>query len=278
MAAIRLEDEARTDPRFRILGKRLGTTRFDAIGRMAELWAYCTEKQTYFLSVEIIDELAEVEGFAKLIVSPDIGLAEASDKGIRIKGTRGRIEWLKKLRNSSKKGGQKTRAKWQAKRLAKEGPEVGPNEGAITLAPALTLAPAITNKTKKENTSADPSGSSAPKGSSIATWESYRDAYQKRYGAPPIRNATINGQLSNLVKRLGEDSAPHVAEFYLTHQDPRYVRAMHPVGLLLLDAEKLHTEWVTKRNVTTVTARPYGPQARQKTVNERNDDLDKELL
>ena len=109
MASIRIEDEARKDPRFGILGKRLGTTKFDARARMEELWAYCTDRHTYYLAAEVIDELTEFPGFHQHII--DSELAEQTDKGIRIRGTKGRIEWLRKLRNNGKKGGRPKKTK-----------------------------------------------------------------------------------------------------------------------------------------------------------------------
>ena len=35
------------------------------------------------------------------------------------------------------------------------------------------------------------------------TWTAYASAYQIRYGVPPVRNATVSGQLANFVKRIG---------------------------------------------------------------------------
>ena len=87
-----------------------------------------------------------------------------------------------------------------------------------------------------------------------AAWCAYKDAYHDRYGADPVRNAMVNGQLSNLVKRLGAEVAPYVAAFYVTHNNRYYVEKMHPVGLLLSDAEKLRTEWVTGRQSTATQA------------------------
>jgi hypothetical protein len=57
------------------------------------------------------------------------------------------------------------------------------------------------------------------------------------------------------VERIPEAEAPAVAAFYLTHNDAFYVKSMHPVGLLLRDAEKLRTEWATGRKVTSIQAR-----------------------
>lgn len=83
-----------------------------------------------------------------------------------------------------------------------------------------------------------------------AAWDAYAGAYSQRYKAPPVRNATVNGQLSQFVGRIGADESPAVAAFFVTHQNGLYVSAMHPVNLLLRDAEKLRTEWATGRQST----------------------------
>lgn len=81
-------------------------------------------------------------------------------------------------------------------------------------------------------------------------WKAYSEAYKAKYQAAPVRNATINGQLAQVVARLGAEESPGVAAFYLSHKNGLYVSAMHPVNLLLRDAEKLRTEWATGRQVT----------------------------
>ena len=93
----------------------------------------------------------------------------------------------------------------------------------------------------------------APKTAGV--WEAYRVAYQIRYHAEPVRNAKVNGVLAQLIRRLSEEEGPDVVRFYLQHNAALYVRAGHPVELLLRDAEKLHTEWVTGRTVTETEAR-----------------------
>jgi len=87
------------------------------------------------------------------------------------------------------------------------------------------------------------------------TWEAYSKAYFERYGAEPVRNATVAGQLSQFVKRIGHTESPHVAAFFVHHNNQFYVTKMHTVGLLLTDAEKLRTEWATNRQVTNSQAR-----------------------
>ncbi len=87
------------------------------------------------------------------------------------------------------------------------------------------------------------------------TWNAYSESYFNRYGVEPVRNATVSGQLAQLIKRLGKDESPHVASFYVNHNNQFYVQKMHTVGLLLADAEKLRTEWATRRQVTNTQAK-----------------------
>lgn len=101
------------------------------------------------------------------------------------------------------------------------------------------------------------------------TWEAYAIAYRNRYGADPVRNATINGQLANFVKRLGQQEAPDVARFYVSHAGRIYVQAMHPLNLLVRDAEKLRTEWATGHIQTEAKARNTDRMAEQGAVWER---------
>lgn len=95
-------------------------------------------------------------------------------------------------------------------------------------------------------------------------WESYRQAYANRYGVDPVRNAKVNGQLSQLLQRLGEDDAVAVAAWYIDHNDRWYVSRLHAVDCLLRDCEKLRTEWATGRRMTQRQA--HEADRRQATV------------
>ena len=86
------------------------------------------------------------------------------------------------------------------------------------------------------------------------TWNAYAAAYERRYRVPPVRNTAVNGQLSQLVSRLGAGEAPQVAAWYVNHQNQFYVGGGHSVGLLLRDCEKLRTQWATGRQVTATQA------------------------
>jgi hypothetical protein len=94
-----------------------------------------------------------------------------------------------------------------------------------------------------------------PEAKTEQAWEAYSREYQHRYGVVPVRNAKVNGQLAQIVARLGAEDAPHVAAFFVHHNSSWYVSKGHAVGLLLNDAEKLRTEWATGRKVTSIAAR-----------------------
>lgn len=96
-------------------------------------------------------------------------------------------------------------------------------------------------------------------------WGTYASAYELRYGVAPVRNARVNAQLGQLVSRLGAEEAKHVAAWYVGHNGALYVRTKHPVGLLLRDAEGLHTEWRRRQQVTETDARHV--DRRQATAN-----------
>lgn len=86
-------------------------------------------------------------------------------------------------------------------------------------------------------------------------WEAYSLAYQARYGAEPVRNAKVNGQLAQFVKRLGKEEGPGVAAWYVASNNRFYVQKRHAVDCLLSDAEGLRTEWATNTRVTETKAR-----------------------
>lgn len=88
-----------------------------------------------------------------------------------------------------------------------------------------------------------------PEALTTPVWQAYADAYRQRYQVDPVRNATVNGRLANLVARLGADAAA-VAAFYLTHDAAFYVRSGHDVGALLRDCESLRTQWATGARMT----------------------------
>lgn len=88
-----------------------------------------------------------------------------------------------------------------------------------------------------------------------ATWTAYAQAYRTRHGATPVRNAKVNANVKQLVKRLGNVEAPLVAEWFLTVNERFVVQGMHDLGQLLARCEAYRTQWATGRQVTETSAR-----------------------
>ena len=86
------------------------------------------------------------------------------------------------------------------------------------------------------------------------TWGAYSAAYCERYSTDPVRNAKVSGQVKQYCQRVPAVEAPAIAAFYVRHNAGFYVAKLHPVGLLLADAEKLRTEWATNRTITATQA------------------------
>jgi hypothetical protein len=87
-------------------------------------------------------------------------------------------------------------------------------------------------------------------------WESYKNAFLKRYRVEPVRNASVNSQISNLGKRLGED-APAIIAFYVFHNDSFFIKNTHSIGIALKQAESLATQWATGKPITSTMIRSF---------------------
>lgn len=84
------------------------------------------------------------------------------------------------------------------------------------------------------------------------TWQAFSNAYRKRYGSEPVRNASTNSQMLNFVKRIGETESPDVAEYYVTLNEVFYANAGHSTGILLRDCEKIRMLWATGKRTTAI--------------------------
>jgi len=64
----------------------------------------------------------------------------------------------------------------------------------------------------------------------------------------------VNGQLANIVDRIGAEDAPAVAAWFVQHRKRWYVEKGHSVECLQKDCEQLRTEWATGRRSTSTAA------------------------
>lgn len=115
---------------------------------------------------------------------------------------------------------------------------------------------------------------------SAAIWESYKNAYFRRYGTEPLRNQSVNAILCKVVDAIGSESAPHVAEYYLSCSDQWFIKKGHNVQNLLGNIQKLHTEWKTGNRVSTQQAqdmdRQQGAGDVWRSVMDKNAEIERE--
>jgi hypothetical protein len=98
-ASVRIEDEAFSDARIEILGSLLGTSRYDALGRLAYIWRQATAMGKDILPEAMIAHHLSVDA----LVSSGLGVK--TQKGVRLKGAKGRIDWLERKREAGRLNG-----------------------------------------------------------------------------------------------------------------------------------------------------------------------------
>ena len=136
-ASVRIEDEAFSDARYAELAEYAGLADADhARGKMAQLWRQCTLEKCYAVSAFLVRQYLGADGVSA-IVRARLG-EQLPNEMVRIRGTKGRIEWLEKLRKNGRKGGRPN--KYQKK---PSGYSVGSPSGSPELnPPAPAPAPA----------------------------------------------------------------------------------------------------------------------------------------
>ena len=144
MARVNIEDSTWNDIRFEILGNLLGEDNLCAIGRVARIWAYCTDRQKHTISNHEIEVLGKKCNLASKLVECGLAIKRKNDS-FYIKGTIGRIEWLASLRNSSRKGGEATKAKWLGQSASQKASKKASQKHSRTLG-AHSLSLSLTNK------------------------------------------------------------------------------------------------------------------------------------
>lgn len=133
----------------------------------------------------------------------------------------------------------------------RETPSMDARDGLHPCDPNHQLS-VIEEPSKQPSVAAQAKKTPAP---SAPTWDAYNEAYRKRYGVSAVRNAKVNGELVRVVQRIGSEEAPHVAAFFVSHNNGYYIQRGHSVDCLVKDAEKLRMEWATNTKGTQTQAR-----------------------
>lgn len=188
-ASVRIENDAFTDARMTVLAEAARfRNHYEALGRMAHLWRTCTATQQYVLSEAIVRAHLGKLGPDALVAC---GLGERVEGGIRIRGTKGRIEWLEKLRVNSEKGGlaraakvSQTATQKEAKRLSQKATQ---NEARTKPESSPPVPVVVPTEKKKQQIAVSPPANGAPRQVSGPDGEFLRHfdrALRKTHGTP----------------------------------------------------------------------------------------------
>ncbi len=186
MSRVNVDAQAYLDSRFGILGRLMGWGRAEfAIGMMSRIWLECTLRETDILSEAELGCAWGCDGSAAWTALRDSKLGDTRPmvgdmKMVRIKGCKGRTDWLATKRKAGKKGGKKSRKTPEAKPdSAYPESEADPKHESNTPAPAPAPAPAQ----KKESVGAGPSAPSKPRRKTGPTTKEIADVAMTVVGA-----------------------------------------------------------------------------------------------
>ena len=85
------------------------------------------------------------------------------------------------------------------------------------------------------------------------TWVAYAIAYHGRYKDWPLWNESVAGQIIKFIDKVGAERAPRIAVHYVRRVEEKFIcDQLHPVGLLLRDAQK----WATQQQTGASTPPP----------------------
>ena len=257
MARINIEDSLFKDDRFINLVILMGSKQL-ALGHIVSAWMLA---QKYWVpnKQKIPEDKWKESGNSELIIKA--GLANRTPGGIYVCGTQENFNWLLEARINGKKGGFKkavrknSNATHPMKSLKNPASQAKPIVGSSSSSSSSSFLFTPSSNLNLEGTLAGvpPNDESlileernkngeAP-GITNQTWQVYSEAFFSRYKTKPLRNAMVNGQIKNLIGRVGKDIAPPLAKFYLTQNDAWYLKNTHSMGDLLRDAEKLYAQW-----------------------------------
>lgn len=107
-ASVTIDRKAWGDVRFAVLAKFMGVDDPDvALVKMGRIWGYCTEEETKIVPVEFLEAIL---GIPADRVAADLERSKLGDDlgdgTVRIRGCKGRTEWLAQKREAGKKGGE----------------------------------------------------------------------------------------------------------------------------------------------------------------------------
>lgn len=248
-----------TDPRRLDLIERLGN-RHLADGLAFECWAIAFQ---HFREGALIPEKVFIR-IKNHEIFVEVGLARKTDAGYYVSGSEKEFEWINRKKEAGKRGGIESGKARRSKPKQKEAKESKPKQNEPSHIHIHSHSHSQNHDHSQIHNSSD--GLNLPAAAdrcldlvqpnaTYQTWAAYRDAYEQTHKARLKDSPRHFGLCKQIVARVGAESAPDVARFFLTHTDAFYVKAKHPLNLLVRDCEKIFTEMKTGNITTGIEAR-----------------------
>lgn len=186
------------------------------------------------------------------------GWAVEIEGGYQAKGAEGQFEWLVEARKNSKKGGDATRAKWEAKRNAKGEPggiptasphhaDATPNDSPLT----LTLSPTLTLKKEKPKNKTKGASENGKAVSEVIA--AYVNAYRNRYGpaARPVVDGKTVGSIGNLLRDHDPPRLVQLVQAFCQMNDKWFLTKCHDFHTFVANIGKVSLALDTGRDDPT---------------------------
>ena len=97
-------------------------------------------------------------------------------------------------------------------------------------------------------------------------FKAYSEAYAKRYGQDPLRNAKVNSVCSQIAKQVGVEVGQAVMHFYIEQNVSWYVQKAHAIEYALKDLQALRTNMLNNQAMSSRQAQLVDKQQSQKNA------------
>lgn len=241
MAKVYIDREELSAARFAALQQARACSGPELIGTLALFWAETRQRE---LECAPAPEVA-----ACLPVAPQlrdawladmlaVGYLTQDDAGVHIRDNEGLGAKKAAYRAAGAKGGLQ-RAKQARAPRTKRAPKAA-KAVAMVVAPSVEVAePLLITEGKTPAAAAN-----------ARAWHAYATAYHAKLRQWPVRNAKSNALIAQVVQRIGQQDAPAVLDFYVSHPNAIFMERLYPLELAVRNIESLRTQWANGQAIT----------------------------
>lgn len=129
---VNVEDKMLSDPRFKQLGQLLRMSHFEAFGRCLPVWLAAQQRRSEYMTIALVDALAERPGFAEAMIETDLAV-DCEGGQIRLRGVAARLVQLRVLDQKREKANEAKLAR-QLAETPRPSP-VGKSRGEVRAGP-----------------------------------------------------------------------------------------------------------------------------------------------